>query len=123
MDEGTGMGLSVVLGVIRSLGGNIRVESEVGKGTTFRLLFPRCRRGCVRSAPHNDLLELHGSEQVFFVDDEQMMVDLARDMLIPLGYAVTNNIQQRGRAEAAEGRERLGGYLDHRSDNARHDGD
>ena len=90
VDEGTGMGLSVVLGVIRSLGGNIRVESEVGKGTTFRLYLPVAGEAASDSAPHNDLLELHGSEQVFFVDDEQMMVDLARDMLIPLGYAVTS---------------------------------
>ncbi len=88
VNEGTGMGLSVVLGVIRSLGGNILVESELGKGTTFKLFFPVAEESVSYSEPDDVLLELHGSEQILFVDDEKMMVDMAIDMLTPLGYGV-----------------------------------
>ena len=86
--EGTGMGLSVVLGVLQSLGGDIQVESKVGKGTTFRLYLPVAEESVFGTMNDNALLQLSGTEQILFVDDEQMLVEMAKDILTPLGYTV-----------------------------------
>ena len=88
VDEGTGMGLSVVLGVIRSLGGNIQVKSDVGKGTTFKLYLPVAEEAVSVVDRDDALLEVHGTERILFVDDEQMLVEMAKDILTPLGYSV-----------------------------------
>ena len=86
--EGTGMGLSVVLGVVQSLGGDIQVESTVGKGTIFLLYLPVVEDQVPGHDVDDDLLQLRGTERILFVDDEQMLVELAKDMLTPLGYSV-----------------------------------
>ena len=86
--EGTGMGLSVVLGVLQSLGGDIQVESKVGKGTTFRLYLPVAEESVFGTMNDDALLQLSGTERILFVDDEQMLVEMAKDILTPLGYTV-----------------------------------
>ncbi len=86
--EGTGMGLAVVYGIIREHGGTISVESDSATGTTFRILLPSLTVA-------EDIVEttsrqaLPGQGHVLFVDDEQMIVDLAQRMLTRLGYEVT----------------------------------
>jgi C4-dicarboxylate-specific signal transduction histidine kinase len=86
--EGSGMGLSVVHGIIKSHGGSISVNSEPGKGTVFHVLFP-----CIEDNPEPNVeiaLEIsRGHESVLFVDDEKAMVDAIQPMIERLGYKVT----------------------------------
>ncbi len=86
--EGTGMGLSVVHGIIRNHGGAVDLRSTLGKGTTVRVYLPLASGDCVAAGtPEGDVAL--GEGHVLFVDDEAMLVDLARLMLTSLGYSVT----------------------------------
>jgi|GEM_PF-701072 len=87
--EGTGMGLSVVLGVVQSAGGDVMVESVKGSGTTFRLYLPVSKDAPAAAAHDNDLIPFSGTEKILFVDDERMLVETAVDLLAGLGYRVT----------------------------------
>ncbi len=87
--EGTGMGLSVVLGVVQSAGGDVLVETGPGTGTTFRLYLPVSKEPAITAAHDNDMIPFFGTEQILFVDDERMLVETARDLLAQLGYRVT----------------------------------
>jgi PAS domain S-box-containing protein len=88
--EGTGMGLSVVLGVIQLHGGDVQVETEPGKGTTFKIYLPVTAQKLVPDCVDEDTSDLRrGKECVLFVDDEQLLVDIAVDILSSLGYKVT----------------------------------
>ena len=86
--EGTGMGLSVAHGIIKSHGGSIDVESSRGQGTIFRIYLPKILRHTKddhRNAPPLP----SGNERVLFVDDEAMLVDMSQQILQRLGYQVT----------------------------------
>jgi len=86
--EGSGMGLSVVHGIVKSYGGGISVSSEPGKGTIFHILFP-----CIEDEPEPEVeiaVEIpRGKERILFVDDEKAMVDAIQPMIERLGYKVT----------------------------------
>jgi PAS domain S-box-containing protein len=86
--EGTGLGLSVVYGIIKSHGGSIAIESAVGRGSTFHVYLPRTpeaeREDDRKKAPASG-----GSEHILFVDDEVVLVDMGERMLNALGYRVT----------------------------------
>ncbi len=86
--EGTGMGLSVVHGIVKGLGGAILVYSEPGHGTTFHVYLPRVIGVEVEKPPAEEPVE-RGSENVLFVDDEEAIADLAKLLLESLGYKVT----------------------------------
>jgi PAS domain S-box-containing protein len=86
-EEGTGLGLSVVHGIIKSHGGEITVESKVGKGTTFHIFLPRVERASSIEARKIQSLP-GGAESILFVDDEPEIVDVTRFMLESLGYTV-----------------------------------
>jgi len=86
-DEGTGMGLAVVHGIVKSHGGTMTVESRVGEGTTFHVFFPRIEREVTFKTEATEHF-LMGNERVLFVDDEQAMVDMGKQMLETLGYKV-----------------------------------
>ncbi len=87
--EGTGMGLSVVLGIVQSHGGDIQVESEVGKGTTVRIFLPVTEEAISGSIDDNPHSSGAGAERILFVDDEEMLVEVNNDLLTSLGYTVT----------------------------------
>jgi PAS domain S-box-containing protein len=86
--QGTGMGLSVVHGIIRDCGGSIQVKSVPGKGTTFQAWLPAIEVEDRDSPPAESPLPL-GHENILFVDDEPDLVDVGLQMLTMLGYRVT----------------------------------
>jgi signal transduction histidine kinase len=86
--EGTGMGLSVVLGMVQSHGGDLQVDSVPGEGSTFRIFLPATEESVSCVAQDDDRASISGTERILFVDDEPMLVDLAEKVLSELGYAV-----------------------------------
>jgi two-component system, cell cycle sensor histidine kinase and response regulator CckA len=86
--EGTGMGLSVVLGVVQSHGGDILIESEVGRGTTIRVFLPSVENAAGLPSDNNARIPIAGSERILFVDDEPALVEMADEILSPLGFTV-----------------------------------
>ncbi len=85
--EGTGMGLSVVHGIIKSLGGTITVDSELEKGSTFKVYIPAIESEAVLE-PESAVPLPVGTERILFVDDEESQVNLSKQMLERLGYKV-----------------------------------
>ena len=87
--EGTGLGLAVVLGIIRAHRGAVAVESTPGKGSLFEIYLPEIRRGVSAQSVTSETCRT-GRESILFVDDEQALVSLSKKMLELLGYqAVT----------------------------------
>ncbi|MCG8633876.1 MAG: PAS domain S-box protein [Desulfobacterales bacterium] len=87
-EEGTGMGLAIVHGIVESNNGKILVESQVGLGTVFKLYFPVTEKD-EKQWPC-EIKELpHGTERILFVDDEIPIAKMSNRVLEGLGYAVT----------------------------------
>jgi len=84
---GTGLGLSQVYGFLRSSGGDIRIESEIGKGTTIFLLFPRSSQSIPRREIREGALSRAGHDATILVaEDDEHVADLVCEMLRELGY-------------------------------------
>jgi CheY-like chemotaxis protein len=99
-EQGTGLGLATVHGIINQSGGHIWVSSEPGQGATFKVYLPR-----VEEAGHWARLELQsttltgrGSETILLVEDEASVRELTRRVLLNEGYLVL---------EASDGREAI----------------
>ncbi|MFH1153664.1 MAG: response regulator [Pseudomonadota bacterium] len=93
--QGSGMGLAIVHGIVKNHQGFIDVESTPGKGTLFRILFPRVAQAKGTETGETVCLPL-GRECVLVVDDEKVIADLNRLRLERLNYqvtAVTDSIQ------------------------------
>ncbi len=84
--EGTGLGLSVVHGVMEDHDGAITVESELGKGTTFRLYFPAVTTAAEQVMPGPMEMTRGKGERILFVDDELVLCELAEQILQRIGY-------------------------------------
>jgi PAS domain S-box-containing protein len=86
--EGTGMGLSVVQGIVKSHGGDIKVYSKRNEGTVFEIYLPRIKTLIepeVRIVTHLPT----GKGRILFIDDEAELVNISKMMLEKLGYEVT----------------------------------
>jgi len=87
--EGTGLGLAVVHGIVKDLGGAIRVDSAIGKGATFQVYLPISIMRQEAEDFERPLSLPRGNEHILFVDDEPMLVEIGQTMLSRLGYRVS----------------------------------
>ncbi|HUJ89184.1 MAG TPA: PAS domain S-box protein [Syntrophorhabdales bacterium] len=85
--QGTGMGLAVVYGIVKSHQGVISVLSRPGQGATFTVYLPRYISGEKTDEPLSRPIP-KGKERILFVDDEELLVEMAEGMLGRLGYSV-----------------------------------
>ncbi|MDA3895682.1 MAG: response regulator [Desulfobacteraceae bacterium] len=88
--EGTGMGLSVVLGIIQSHHGTIIVDSTPEVGTTFNIYLPIVEKQVATTTKAIETIR-GGQEHILIVDDEAPIVKLLQKSLEPLGYKVTTS--------------------------------
>lgn len=103
---GRGLGMAAVLGIIRGHKGSIRVYSEVGKGTTFKILLPASARLQETSSPAPRVGSWRSSGQVLLVDDEETVQATVGKMLRELGFEVLS---------AYDGREAVNLFRSHQS--------
>ena len=96
--KGTGLGLSTAYGIIRQADGHVTVTSEVGMGTTFRVMLPLAEEEGIADGDATVQALPAGTEYVLLVEDDGSVRHLGRDLLTRLGYTVT---------EAASGRSAL----------------
>lgn len=89
MGQGTGLGLSVVEGIMKGHGGAVTVYSQPDKGTTFRLYFPAVEAPVEKTVTERPKISSSGGESILYVDDEESLVMLAGRILKRLGYKVT----------------------------------
>lgn len=88
--NGTGLGLAVARGIVDQTGGQIRLSSEVGSGTTFKVFFPRYRgeQETVSEPERPQAFPVGGTETIMLVEDESLLRTVIRETLEEHGYHV-----------------------------------
>jgi CheY-like chemotaxis protein/two-component sensor histidine kinase len=89
--KGTGLGLSVVYGIIEDHKGAIKVDSEIGKGTTFKIYLPLMKQSDSVELINEPEALIGGTEHILLVDDEIPILKLGSQMLEKMGYNVTSH--------------------------------
>jgi signal transduction histidine kinase/ActR/RegA family two-component response regulator len=97
--EGTGLGLSVVHGIVNGHGGEISVSSKPNEGTTFEILFPCDKQQ--KEEMDQEISEIKGgTETILLIDDEPALVQVGRKLLEKLGYTVESRFSSLDALEA-----------------------
>jgi signal transduction histidine kinase/ActR/RegA family two-component response regulator len=96
--RGTGLGLSMVFGFVKQSGGHIKIDSEVGRGTTVTMYLPRATSAAPVAPDEPAVIAPGGSETILLVEDDDLVRRYAHDRLAALGYRVVT---------ATDGREGL----------------
>ena len=104
LGRGTGLGLASVYGIIKGHGGYVDVESEEGRGTTFKIYLPASNREIQKTIEVPDHI-IKGTGTILLVDDEEMVLEVGERFLKVMGYQVLT---------AREGREAIEVYQKHR---------
>jgi PAS domain S-box-containing protein len=86
--QGTGLGLSTVYGIVKQSEGYVWVYSEPGRGTTFKLYFPRVGEPAASLPAPREAATLTGTETILLAEDDEMLGPLAKGLLEKLGYTV-----------------------------------
>jgi two-component system, cell cycle sensor histidine kinase and response regulator CckA len=86
--KGTGLGLSTCLAIVRRAGGTIRIESEIGEGTTFHIELPRARTEADTASPALAAIMPRGDETVLIIEDDAIVRQLTARILRQQGYNV-----------------------------------
>ncbi len=95
--KGTGLGLAVIHGIVESYNGFIKVESEIGRGTTFKVFLPVLEKSMVTDVQEQkeDSFLPTGTEHILIVDDEEAILNLHKIFLQQLGYEISSTINSR----------------------------
>jgi two-component system, cell cycle sensor histidine kinase and response regulator CckA len=101
--KGTGLGLTTVFGIVKQSGGTIGVYSEPGKGTTFKIHFPRCDKVPVLVEPIKPNQLRGGKETILLVDDATPLRMLTKLILEQCGYTVLDSGEPAEALRMAEG--------------------
>jgi PAS domain S-box-containing protein len=99
---GSGMGLAIVRGIVRELGGTVTLTSNPGSGTVFTVLLPACGEE-ISAAPEasaSGVIVPGGSESILVVDDEPAIAQVVGDLLAKLGYRITRFTSSREALDA-----------------------
>lgn len=86
--KGTGLGLSTVYGIVKQSGGYIAVDSEPGRGTSFKIYLPRAEKPIERPKARGPAMPSSGSETILLVEDEAPLRALSRRALESRGYTI-----------------------------------
>ncbi|GAB4411324.1 MAG: hypothetical protein Fur0044_05260 [Anaerolineae bacterium] len=107
--KGTGLGLATVYGIVNQSGGQIDVASQPGLGTTFTIYLPEVEQAIEPSAPEQLDEAPDGDETILLVEDEDMVRELSRTILLRHGYHV---LEAAYGAEALQISQRYEGMID-----------
>jgi len=88
--KGTGIGLSVVHDIVKTMNGAIQVQTEPGRGTAFHLFLPVVGNGAAKNEPLIKEPLVGGTEHILLVDDEKPVIAIEKQLLSRLGYQVTS---------------------------------
>ncbi len=86
--KGTGMGLSIIHGIVKSYGGFVSCYSQLEKGTCFHVYLPVITEAALSEKKQEDPIQF-GNEHILFIDDEKIIAYMGKSMLENLGYRVT----------------------------------
>lgn len=86
--KGTGLGLATVYGIVKQNNGYIDLQSEEGKGTTFKIFLPSCDMEKEQPTDNQTATTLQGVETILLVEDEAMILEMTTKLLEKLGYQV-----------------------------------